>query len=97
MPRGDTDGISGDLLILIGQNEGFAPLIAEALTQNFARDLADLEDKIRRAVDRRREGAFLIRTRIDGFETGKIRAYGNGLYLPVRLTGSASVDYRPAE
>jgi hypothetical protein len=94
---GDTDGISGDLLILIGQNEGFAPLIAEALTQNFARDLADLEDKIRRAVDRRREGAFLIRTRIDGFETGKIRAYGNGLYLPVRLTGSASVDYRPAE
>lgn len=93
--NGDTDGVGGDLLILLGRSEGFAPLIAEALTQNFTRDLEGLEGKIRRAVDQRREGAFVIRTRIDGFETGEIKAYGNGLYLPVRLTGGASVDYRP--
>lgn len=93
--NGDTDGVGGDLLILLGRSEGFAPLIADALTQNFTRDLTELEGKIRRAVDQRREGAFVIRTRIDGFETGEITAYGNGLYLPVRLTGGASVDYRP--
>lgn len=93
--NGDTDGVGGDLLILLGRSEGFAPLIADALTQNFTRDLTELEGKIRRAVDQRREGAFVIRTHIDGFETGEIRAYGNGLYLPVRLTGGASVDYRP--
>jgi hypothetical protein len=94
--NGDTNGVGGDLLILIGRSPDFAPLIAEALTQNFTRDLDELESKIRRAVDQRREGAFVIRTRIDGFETGEIKAYGNGLYLPVRMTGGASVAYRPA-
>ncbi|USI78138.1 DUF4403 family protein [Sphingopyxis sp. USTB-05] len=93
--NGDTDGVGGDLLILLGRSEGFAPLIAEALTQNFTRDLGELQGKIKRAVDQRREGAFVIRTRVDSFETGEIKAYGNGLYLPVRMVGGASVDYRP--
>ena len=95
--NGDTNGVGGDLLVLISRSPGFAPLIAEALTQNFTNDLEKLEGKIRRAVDQRREGAFVIRTRIDGFETGEIKAYGNGLYLPVRMTGGASVDYRPGK
>lgn len=94
--NGDTDGVGGDLLILLGRSEGFAPLIADALTQNFTNDLAKLQGKIRRAVDQRREGAFLIRTRVDRFETGEIKAYGNGLYLPVRMVGGAGVEYRPA-
>ncbi len=94
--NGDTDGVGGDLLIMLGRSEGFAPLIASALTQNFARDLDELQGKIKRAVDRRREGAFVIRTRVDGFAIGQIKAYGNGLYLPVRMVGGASVDYRPA-
>lgn len=93
--NGDTNGVGGDLLILLGRSEGFAPLIAEALTQNFTRDLGELQGKIKRAVDQRREGAFVIRTRVDSFETGEIKAYGNGLYLPVRMVGGASVDYRP--
>jgi len=95
--NGDTDGVGGDLLILLGRSEGFAPLIADALTQNFTNDLGKLQGKIKRAVDQRREGAFVIRTRVDSFETGEIKAYGNGLYLPVRLVGGASVDYRPAK
>ena len=94
--NGDTDGVGGDLLILLGRSEGFAPLIAEALTQNFTRDLGELQGKIRRAVDQRREGAFVIRTRVDSFAIGEIRAYGDGLYLPVRMVGGANVDYRPA-
>ncbi|WP_447764327.1 DUF4403 family protein [Sphingopyxis panaciterrae] len=94
--RGDTNGLKGDLLLGIAESEGFAPLIAGALTQNFTHDLEKLQGKIKRAVDQRREGAFVIRTRVDSFETGEITAYGNGLYLPVRLIGGASVDYRPA-
>ena len=94
---GDTNGLKGDLLLGIAESEGFAPLIADALTQNFTRDLAELQGKIRRAIDQRREGAFVIRTRIDSFETGEITAYGNGLYLPVRMVGGASVDYRPGK
>lgn len=95
--NGDTDGVGGDLLIMLGRSEGFAPLIADALTQNFTHDLGELQGKIKRAVDQRREGAFVIRTRVDRFETGEIKAYGNGLYLPVRMVGGASVDYRPAK
>ncbi|QCB55372.1 DUF4403 family protein [Sphingopyxis sp. PAMC25046] len=95
--NGDTDGVGGDLLILLGRSPEFAPLIAAALTQNFTHDLEELQGKIKRAVDRRREGAFVIRTRIDRFETGAIKAYGDGLYLPVRMVGGASVDYRPAK
>lgn len=93
--NGDSDGVGGDLLIVLGRSEGFAPLIADALTQNFTRDLDELQGKIRRAVGQRREGAFVIRTHIDGFATGEIKAYGNGLYLPVQMTGGATVDYRP--
>ena len=93
---GDTDGIGGDLLLKLGQSPGFSLLIADALTQNFSRDLAELEGKIRRAIDERQEGDFVIRTDIEGFETGEIKAYGNGLYLPVRMTGTARIAYRPA-
>ncbi|HET6523851.1 DUF4403 family protein [Sphingopyxis sp.] len=95
--NGDTDGVGGDLLILLGRSPEFAPLIAAALTQNFTHDLEEVQGKIKRAVDQRREGAFVIRTRVDRFETGAIKAYGNGLYLPVRMVGGASVDYRPAK
>ncbi len=93
---GDTDGIGGDLLLKLGQSPGFSTLIASALTQNFTRDVEELEGKIRRAVDQRREGDFEIRTTVTGFETGEIKAYGAGLYLPVRMSGSASIAYRPA-
>src|SRR3546814_4363871 len=68
--NGNTDGVGGDLLIVLGRSEGFAPLIADALTQNFTHDLTELQGKIRRAVDQRREGAFVIRTTVDRFETG---------------------------
>src|SRR3546814_11841589 len=53
--NGDTDGVGGDLLIMLGRSEGFAPLIADALTQNFTHDLGELQGKIKRAVDQRRE------------------------------------------
>ncbi len=95
--KGDTNGIKGDIFVLLAQQPDFAPMIADALTQNFTRDLTELEAKIRRAIDQRREGDFVIRTRIDNFETGEIKAYGNGLYLPVRMVGAASIDYRPAK
>ena len=92
---GDTDALTGDLLLSIAQRDSFAPIIADALTQNLTKDLQELEVKIRRVTEERQEGAFHIRTRIDRFETGTITAYGNGLFMPVQIIGSANVVYRP--
>ena len=92
---GDTDAVTGDLLLSIARRDSFAPLIADALTQNLTKDLTELEGKIRRATAERQEGAFYIRTRIDRMETGQITAYGDGLYMPVHMTGAADVVYRP--
>jgi hypothetical protein len=93
---GDTDRVTGDLLLQFANSPELSALISGELTQNFTRDLTDLEGKIRRAVDQRREGAFVIRTSINSFAIGRIAAYGNGLYLPVRVTGRADIRYRPA-
>lgn len=92
---GDTDGVGGDMLLTIGQSPGFSNLIATALTQNFAKDIAELKGKISRAIDMKREGDFVIHAKADRFETGQIHAYGQGLHLPVRATGKAQISYRP--
>jgi len=92
---GNTDGVSGDMLLAIGQSPGFADLIAAALTQNFAKDIGELKGKIARAIANKREGDFVIRATADRYDTGEIRAYGQGLHLPVRATGKAQISYRP--
>ena len=92
---GDTDGVRGDLLIRLGNHPAIAELLAEALTQNFAGDVEDLMGKIRAAVSNRQQGSFAIHTEAQNFETGRIQAFGNGLYMPVRVVGSARIDYRP--
>ncbi|MET0371711.1 MAG: DUF4403 family protein [Sphingobium sp.] len=92
---GDTDRLGGDLLLKIGNSPGFAGMIAQSLTQNFGRDLGELRVKIARAIERKREGDFTIAARIERIETGRIAAYGDGLYLPVRATGTAGVVWRP--
>ena len=93
---GDTDGVGGDLLLQLGRSGAISSAIAASLTQNFSRDLDELLGKIRRAIADKQAGQFVIRARIDRFETGRIAAYGQGLYLPVDLEGQASVTFRPA-
>lgn len=92
---GDTDKVGGDLLLQFGRSHGVAESLAGSLTQNFTKDLDSLKGKIKRAVSHRQEGGLLIRTEVDGFETGIIRAYGNGLYLPVHALGRAHIQYQP--
>jgi len=93
--NGTSDRIRGDLLIQLAQSPAITALIAGALTQNFSDDLDELLGKIKRAIEERREGDFTIRAQIAEVETGRITAYGAGLYLPVRVTGQAHIDYRP--
>jgi hypothetical protein len=93
---GDTDGVRGDILLQLGRSPGLSELLADELTQNFAGDVDSLIGKIHSAVDHRQAGDFSIQTQASDFETGQIQAFGNGLYMPVRVIGSARIAYRPS-
>ncbi|WP_010339046.1 DUF4403 family protein [Sphingobium yanoikuyae] len=90
---GTSDGIGGDILIALAGSPAFSAAIAGALSQNFTHDLEDLKGKIRRAIGERKTPHFRIRTNLDSTEIGQISAHGQGLYLPVRATGRASIRY----
>ncbi|WP_370309396.1 DUF4403 family protein [Sphingobium abikonense] len=92
---GDTDGAGGDTALAIAQAPGFSDLIAAALGQNFAKDIAELKGKIGRAIANKRTSDFVIRAKADRYDIGQIHAYGQGLHLPVRATGKAQILYQP--
>jgi hypothetical protein len=92
---GSTDAVSGDLLIALGRSGAFSEAIAASLTQNFSNDLSKLVEKIRRAIQNKQTGQFVIEAKMDRIATGRIMAYGQGLYLPVDVEGTASVTFRP--
>ena len=92
---GDTNGVAGDMLLKLGNSAGVSAMIAGALGQNFTGDLDDLLAKVRRAIDDKRVGDFVIHASLGQIETGRIQAHGQGLYLPVRVSGDARITYQP--
>jgi hypothetical protein len=93
---GSTDVTGGDLLLDLANAPGVDRFIAGALAQDFDRDFTELLGKVRRAIAEKREGPLVIRADIDQVSTGQLRAAGQGLYLPVRLTGTATVSVAPS-
>lgn len=93
---GDTDRAGTNLLLKIAASPTFSQTIADALAQNFERDYDDLMGKIQTAVSSSRQGNVLIRASIENVDTGELKAAGQGLYLPVWGTGTASVELSPA-
>lgn len=93
--RGDTDSAGADMLLDLARDPALMNELAASLTQSFERDVADLRGKVERAIAGRREGDFTISASLDTIETGSIVATGQGLYLPVRASGSANVRWRP--
>ena len=92
---GDTNRTGADLLLDLANSPGFSQTIALALAQNFEHDYDQLLAKIGRAIESKREGDLLIRARIEAVQTGRLTAAGQGLYLPVRGTGTASITLAP--
>jgi hypothetical protein len=93
---GATDSVAGKLAVAIAGSAGFSDTIADALTQNFTRDYARLSDKIRHAIADREQGNLRIDAQLDSTQNETLEAYANGLYMPVWLTGRASVTVNPA-
>lgn len=92
---GDTDHKGADLLLALASAPGFSGTIGDALAQNFEKDYDELMVKVSRAIDTKREGDLLIRAKINKATTGEIKAAGQGLYLPITGTGTASITFAP--
>lgn len=90
---GVTNSTGTDLLLQLANAPGISQTVADALAQDFARDYDKLMVKIDRAIDQKREGNLTIRARIDEITTGSLKAAGQGLYLPVRGKGTASITF----
>ncbi|EIZ80840.1 hypothetical protein WSK_0522 [Novosphingobium sp. Rr 2-17] len=88
---GTTDMTGGDLALRLVNAGGVGPVIAAALAQNFQKDYDKLLGKIGRAIEEKREGQLVIRAQLTNSRTGRIKAAGQGLYLPVWAEGTASI------
>jgi hypothetical protein len=91
---GTTDMTGGNLILRLANTPGMAHTIAGALAQNFENDYNKLLVKIDRAIEDKREGDLLINAQVTGTRTGRIRAAGQGLYLPVWADGTASITVK---
>lgn len=84
-----------DLLAALFADPAVRASVADGLSHDFAPDYRKLLGKVERAIGERREGDFVIRTRVTGVRNGRITATGAGLFMPVAVTGRASITYRP--
>lgn len=92
---GTTDMTGGDLILRLANTPGMSTTIAAALAQNFEKDYGELLGKIGRAIDEKREGGLIIKAKVERTRTGRIKAAGQGLYLPVWADGKATITVAP--
>jgi len=92
---GKTDSNVANILVALFNDTDVIEAIRTGLTHDFAPDYNEVMRKAKDAIDERRQGDFIIRTDIDRVENGAIRVTGQGLLMPVRATGTASIAYRP--
>lgn len=88
---GTTDMTGGDLIIDLINAPGVVQYVASSLTQDFERDYAKLLGKVDRAIETKREGNFIVEADLLRTRSGQLQAAGQGLYLPVWATGTATV------
>lgn len=84
-----------DLLAALFADPAVRASIATGLSHDFAPDYRKVLGKVERAISERREGDFVLRSQITSVRNGRIAATGAGLFMPVAVTGQASITYRP--
>ena len=91
----DTDNGIANLLIQYFGDGSVRDSIAQGLRHDFAPDYTRVLGKAKDAIASRQEGAFLLSARVTQVETGTLAVTGQGLFLPVRASGAATIAYRP--
>jgi hypothetical protein len=92
---GETDRIAGNLLLAVATSPAVIAEIEGALSQDFSGDLAKLKVKIDKALTDKRLGDFVLNARFTGIDYGVVQPIGQGVYLPVRITGTGDIRLEP--
>jgi hypothetical protein len=92
---GTTDSSTVNLLLLLFQDRATLAEIQNALAQNFDKDYDKVLTAARKAIAGRREGDMLLSATVQKVVSGKIQVTGQGLFLPVQASGTATIEYRP--
>lgn len=71
--------------------------IQSALVEDFTKDYNHVLTAAQKAIRNKREGDIIISADITKVVSGKIKVTGQGLFLPVRATGTATITYKPVK
>jgi hypothetical protein len=92
---GTADTAAGRLLLAIATAPAVQAEITTALSHDFANDYAKLRVKIDKALTQKQVGDFILDAKIADIVNGSIVPLGQGLYMPVDVTGTAEVRFSP--
>ncbi|QLC21998.1 DUF4403 family protein [Parasphingopyxis sp. CP4] len=90
---GDTDRLTGDLLVRFAMGPALQQRIASALTEDFTNDYNDLlEDAEEAIAELPIDNSWMVRAEMGEVRHGRIRVTGPGLFLPVEIDGEARIE-----
>lgn len=85
------DSRAVDMIIGIAKSPELLAELEAALTEDFGRDYTRILGKARAAIAARRVGDFVLRADLPQVTNGRLRALGQGLFMPVAATGTARI------
>ena len=91
----NTDSHITNLLFSVFNDTSVRESIRDGLTHDFAPDYAKVLGSARKAIGEKREGDFVLSADVTKVENGTLAVTGQGLFMPVRAYGQASIAYRP--
>ena len=91
----NTDSHITNLLFAVFNDTSVRESIRDGLTHDFAPDYAKVLESARKAIGEKREGDFVLSADVTRVENGRLAVTGQGLFMPVRAYGQASIAYRP--
>lgn len=92
---GRTDRASVNLLFSLFDDPVVLEEIRTSLTHDFEGDYQKVLTAARKAIAERREGDFLLSADVTGVNHGALMVTGQGLFLPVAVSGTAKILYSP--
>ncbi|GGE07606.1 hypothetical protein GCM10011529_12490 [Polymorphobacter glacialis] len=83
------------VLLAVAQSDRVMAQLKGALSQDFARDYAKVITAATKAISQKRVGDFVVKAQVDNVINGAVVPVGQGLYMPVDVTGKGALTFDP--